>query len=93
MVVDMSSNIMTKKIDVSKVTKQKNISQNKHLNYLFQFGIIIAAVQKIMGTAGLGLVIIREDLLGNAIEMCPSILNFKQVADYDSILNTPPIFS
>ncbi|KAL1505542.1 hypothetical protein ABEB36_005085 [Hypothenemus hampei] len=74
LVADMSSNLMTRKFDISK------------------FGVVIAAVQKNLGTAGLGIVIIREDLLGNALDICPSILNFKQVSDYNSILNTPPIF-
>lgn len=74
-VADMSSSIMTKKIDVSK------------------FGVIIAAVHKNLGTAGIGIVIIRKDLLGHAMEMCPSILNFALLSKADSILNTPPIFS
>lgn len=74
-VADMSSNLMTRKFDVSK------------------FGVIIAAVQKNLGTAGLGIVIIREDLLGKQLDICPSILNFKLNSDYNSILNTPPIFS
>ncbi|KAH1027919.1 hypothetical protein HUJ05_001344 [Dendroctonus ponderosae] len=75
LVVDMSSSIMTKKIDVSR------------------FGVIIAAVQKNLGTAGLGIVIIREDLLGRAMDICPSILNFELLSNYASILNTPPVFA
>ncbi|CAG9834909.1 unnamed protein product [Diabrotica balteata] len=75
LVADMSSNILTKEIDVSK------------------FGIIFAASQKNLGTAGVALLIIREDLLGYAASYCPGILNFKTLNEYNSILNTPPIFS
>ncbi|XP_066155046.1 probable phosphoserine aminotransferase isoform X1 [Euwallacea fornicatus] len=75
LVADMSSNILTRKVDVSK------------------FGVIIAAVQKNLGTAGLGIAIVREDLLGKHLSICPSILNFERISEYNSILNTPPIFS
>ncbi|XP_060521375.1 probable phosphoserine aminotransferase isoform X2 [Cylas formicarius] len=73
-VVDMASNIMTRKFDVSK------------------FGLIFAPVQKNLGTAGVVLAIIRDDLLGTPMKICPSVLNFTELANTNSILNTPPIF-
>ncbi|CAH1116813.1 unnamed protein product [Phaedon cochleariae] len=75
LVADMSSNLLTKKLDVSK------------------FGVIFAASQKNLGPASVAVLIVREDLLGNATEYCPSILDFTILNKMDSILNTPPIFS
>ncbi len=55
-----------------------------------QFGVIYAGAQKNIGPAGLTLVIIREDLLGNVQAGAPSMYDFKLHADNDSMLNTPP---
>lgn len=57
------------------------------------FGLIYAGAQKNMGPAGLTVVIIREDLLGHAREITPTILDYKTNADADSMYNTPPTFS
>ncbi|CAG9813258.1 unnamed protein product [Phaedon cochleariae] len=57
------------------------------------FGVIFAASQKNLGPASVAVLIVREDLLGNATEYCPSILDFTILDKMDSILNTPPIFS
>ena len=35
----------------------------------------------------------REDLLGNALSICPSAFDWKNVADNDSMYNTPPTYS
>lgn len=74
-VADMSSNILSKRIDVS------------------QYGLIYAGAQKNIGPAGLTLVIIREDLLGNASPFVPDALNYTLQAENDSMLNTPPTFA
>lgn len=58
-----------------------------------KFGIIYAGAQKNIGPAGLTLVIVREDLIGHANAVCPSILNYKNQADNDSMLNTPSTFA
>jgi len=71
----MSSNILTRTVDVSK------------------FGAIIAGAQKNAGCAGVTLLIIREDLIGFAKPQCPSIFDYKQVADNKSLLNTPSCYS
>ena len=55
-----------------------------------KFGVIYAGAQKNMSAAGLTIVIVREDLLGNAKEQTPSMLDYKLMADNDSMYNTPP---
>ncbi|WP_198265556.1 3-phosphoserine/phosphohydroxythreonine transaminase [sulfur-oxidizing endosymbiont of Gigantopelta aegis] len=58
-----------------------------------KFAMIYAGAQKNVGPAGLTLVIIREDLLGNASAMTPTMLNYKTHAETDSMYNTPPTYS
>ena len=58
-----------------------------------KFGLIYAGAQKNIGPAGLVVVIVREDLLGHAMAETPNVLNYKLMADSDSMLNTPPTFS
>ncbi|XP_072939911.1 phosphoserine aminotransferase [Epargyreus clarus] len=75
LVADMSSNFMSKSVDVSK------------------FGVIYGGAQKNIGTSGVALVIVREDLLNSALPICPSILDWTVNVKADSILNTPPMFA
>lgn len=75
LVADMSSNILSTPVDVSK------------------FGIIWAGAQKNVGPAGVTIVIVREDLIGNADESVPTYLDYKVHADNDSMYNTPPCFA
>ena len=56
-------------------------------------GLAFGGAQKNLGPAGLTLVVVREDLLGNAMKHCPSAFNYKLVADSGSMLNTPPTYS
>ena len=72
LVCDMSSDILSKPVDVSK------------------YGLIFAGAQKNMAPAGLTVVIAEKSLLGNAMEITPSVMNYKTLADKDSMLNTPP---
>jgi phosphoserine aminotransferase len=58
-----------------------------------KYGLIYAGAQKNIGPAGLVVVIVREDLLGNALADTPNVLNYKLMADADSMINTPPTFS
>lgn len=58
-----------------------------------KFGIIYAGAQKNMGPAGLTVVIIREDLIGNADETVPTMLDYKTHADNGSMFNTPPTYA
>ena len=55
-----------------------------------KFGVIYAGAQKNMAPAGLTIVIVREDLMGNAREDIPVMLDYKTIADADSMYNTPP---
>ncbi len=58
-----------------------------------QYGMIYAGAQKNLGPAGLTIVIIREDLIGNAREGTPAMLDYKIHADNDSLYNTPPTYA
>jgi phosphoserine aminotransferase len=55
-------------------------------------GLAFAGAQKNLGPAGLTLVVVREDLLGHAMDICPSAFNYKMVADNQSMYNTPPTY-
>ncbi|WKB54136.1 3-phosphoserine/phosphohydroxythreonine transaminase [Eleftheria terrae] len=56
-------------------------------------GLAFAGAQKNIGPAGLTLVIVREDLLGHALPVCPSAFDYKTVADNQSMYNTPPTYA
>lgn len=58
-----------------------------------RFGVIYAGAQKNMAPAGLTVAIVREDLLGNARPETPSMLDWKLMADNDSMYNTPPCYA
>ena len=55
-----------------------------------RFGMIYAGAQKNIGPSGIVVNIIREDLLGKARSLCPTMLNYKVAADNGSMYNTPP---
>ncbi len=57
-----------------------------------RFGLIYAGAQKNLGPAGLCLVVVRDDLLGRARALTPSVLDYAQMAKSGSMLNTPPTF-
>ncbi len=75
LVADMSSNILSRPVDVSK------------------YGLIYGGAQKNIGPAGLTIVIVREDLLGQALPATPSAFDYKTVADNESMYNTPPTYA
>ena len=75
LVADVSSEILSRDIDVSK------------------FGILYAGAQKNISAAGLTVVIIRKDLIGKELPICPTMLAYKTQADKNSLYNTPPAFS
>lgn len=58
-----------------------------------RFGLIYAGAQKNIGPAGLTLVIVREDLLGQAPANTPTMLDYAVQAKEDSMHNTPPTFA
>ncbi|MDF2632086.1 MAG: serC [Caproiciproducens sp.] len=75
LVADVSSNILSEPIDVSK------------------FGLLYAGAQKNMAPAGLTVVIIREDLIGHAMDFTPTMFNYQTHSDNGSMFNTPPCYS
>ena len=58
-----------------------------------KYALIYAGAQKNIGPAGLVIVIVRDDLLGQAAPATPSVLDYKAQADADSMLNTPATYS
>ena len=75
LVVDMSSTMLSRPLDVSK------------------FGVIYAGAQKNIGPAGLTIVIVRDDLIGQTIPGTPSLFDYKAQAENDSMVNTPPTYA
>jgi phosphoserine aminotransferase len=58
-----------------------------------RYGLIYGGAQKNIGPAGLTIVIVRDDLIGQAHPLTPSAFDYKQQADNDSMLNTPPTYA
>ncbi len=58
-----------------------------------KYGVIYGGAQKNVAPAGLTVVIVREDLLGNARPECPVYMDYKIQADNESMYNTPPCYS
>lgn len=75
LVADVSSNFLSRQIDVSK------------------YGLIYGGAQKNIGPAGLTLVIVREDLIGESLPATPGVFDYAAVAKGESMLNTPPCFA
>jgi phosphoserine aminotransferase len=57
-----------------------------------KFAIIYAGAQKNIGPAGLTVVIVRKDLIGETIDGTPGMFDYKTHADNDSMFNTPPTY-
>ncbi|MEQ1662231.1 MAG: 3-phosphoserine/phosphohydroxythreonine transaminase [Thiobacillus sp.] len=58
-----------------------------------KFGLIYAGAQKNIGPAGLTIVIVRDDLIGEAVKGTPTMFDYKTHADNESMYNTPPTFA
>ncbi|MBI3349223.1 MAG: 3-phosphoserine/phosphohydroxythreonine transaminase [Burkholderiales bacterium] len=56
-------------------------------------GLAFGGAQKNIGPAGLTLVFVRDDLLGRALDICPTAFNYETVAASQSMYNTPPTFA
>jgi phosphoserine aminotransferase len=74
LVCDMSSNILSRPIDVSR------------------FAVIYAGAQKNLGAAGITVVIVHEDLMGQPLERTPSLFDYRVLAEQGSMVNTPPTY-
>ena len=55
-------------------------------------GLAFAGAQKNIGPAGVTIVIVREDLIGHALGICPSAFDYRTVAENGSMYNTPPTY-
>ncbi len=69
--------------DISSCILSKPIDVSK-------FGLLYAGAQKNVAPAGLTIVIVRDDLLGEPMEFTPTMFNYKVMAENDSMYNTPP---
>ena len=58
-----------------------------------KFGLIYAGAQKNLGPAGTTVVIVRKDLIGHHMPICPTMLRYAVHAKSNSLYNTPPTFS
>ena len=58
-----------------------------------KYGVIYAGAQKNIGPAGLTIVIVREDLIGNVVENQPILFNYETQSTNDSMYNTPSTFA
>jgi phosphoserine aminotransferase len=58
-----------------------------------KFALIYAGAQKNIGPAGLTIVIVRDDLIGNVIKGTPAMMDYAIQAKADSMYNTPPTYS
>ena len=58
-----------------------------------KYGVIYGGAQKNIGPAGLTIVIVRKDLLDRALPITPSAFHWKEQAEADSMLNTPPTYA
>ena len=58
-----------------------------------RYGLIYAGAQKNIGPAGLTIVIVRDDLIGEPLPVTPSVFDYKVQAEADSMINTPATFA
>ncbi len=58
-----------------------------------RFGLIYAGAQKNMGAAGVNLIVVRKDVLGKVKRPIPSIMDYRNHIEAESLLNTPPVFA
>lgn len=58
-----------------------------------KFGVLYAGAQKNVAPAGVTIVIIRKDLIGNAMDITPTMLNYATHAEAASLFNTPPCYN
>ena len=77
LVSDMSSNLLSREFNVN------------------DYGLIFASAQKNIGPAGVTIVIVREDLLQRSEHspLLPKMMDYRQHADKNSMLNTPATYS
>lgn len=65
---------------------------SRQLNFN-QFDCIYAAAQKNIGAAGVTMVVVNKNILGNTSRPIPSLLDYRKHIAADSVLSTPPVFA
>ncbi len=58
-----------------------------------KYGLIYAGAQKNLAPAGVTLVIVKKNLLGNEMPICPTMLKYQTQIDANSLYNTPPCWA
>ena len=58
-----------------------------------KFGLIYAGAQVNIAPAGLTIVIIRNDLIGDAEQSTPAMLDYRLLSESESLYNTPPVYN
>ena len=56
-------------------------------------GMMYAGAQKNAGPAGVTMVIVRRELIGHALPICPSAFDYANIDNADSRFNTPPTYA
>lgn len=81
--------------DTGEVPLVADMSSNILSQYydVTKFGCLYAGAQKNIGPAGVTVVVIRKDLIGNAMDITPKMFNYQTHADAGSLFNTPPCYS
>ena len=82
----------TPKVDIPLVADASSHFMSRPID-VSSYGLIYAGAQKNVGPAGLTIVVVREDLIGQAAKGTPSVMDYKLQAEADSMLNTPPTYS
>ncbi|WP_126455440.1 3-phosphoserine/phosphohydroxythreonine transaminase [Sulfuriflexus mobilis] len=77
--------------DVPLVADMSSTILSRPIN-VSDYGVIYAGAQKNIGPAGLTVVIVREDLIGETIKGTPAMFDYKNHADNDSMYNTPATY-
>ncbi|MES1964918.1 3-phosphoserine/phosphohydroxythreonine transaminase [Psychrobacter sp. AH5] len=80
------------KVDVPLIVDMSSCILSQPID-VSQYGMIYAGAQKNIGPAGLVIVIIREDLLDQASDWCPLLMNYTHQAEKESMSNTPATYS
>ena len=57
-----------------------------------EFDLIYAGAQKNLGTAGVTIVLVKTELLGECQSTTPSLMDYRQQIANDSMVNTPPVY-
>ncbi len=57
------------------------------------YGLVYAGAQKNIGSAGLTIVVVRDDLLGEVLPGTPTLFDYRVHANNASMYNTPPTYA